>query len=574
MADPQTPGYLADFRNFLFLVWKHLQLPDPTAIQYDIAAALQHGPRRMIVEAFRGIGKSWITAALVCWLLLLDPQLKILVVSASKERADSFSVFVKRLIAEMPILQHLQPRQGQRDSQIAFDVGPARAAHAPSVKSVGITGQITGSRADVIIADDVEVPGNSLTQTMRDRLAELVKEFDAVLTPKDTSRIIYLGTPQTEMTLYGVLEQRGYKALVWPARYPAKAKMERYGDRLAPIILERLEQDPSLSDACNGRGAPTEPSRFPDLELVEREASYGRSGFAMQFMLDPSLSDADRYPLKLADLLVMDLDPKMGPIKVIWGSSPDLELRDIPIVGLRGDRLYRPMYISKENYVEYTGVVMAIDPAGQGGDEVGYAIVAMLHGYLFVLECKGLRGGYSDTNLKHLADRAKHFGVRRIIEEKNFGDGMFGKLLSPFLVRTHPTIIELVHSTGQKERRICDTLEPVMNQHRLVVDRRVLKDDQENYNGYAGDTESKYQLFYQMTRITRDRGALSKDDRLDVLAIAVKYWVDQMDRDVEAVEAEHREHLRDQELERFMEHALGIQQQSALESILWGGQEA
>ncbi len=122
---------LQDFRKFTFIVWKHLNLPEPTPVQFDIAQYLQHGPRRSVIEAFRGVGKSWLTSAFVCWLLLNNPQLKILVVSASKERADAFSTFVKRLINEIPVLHHLRPSDGQRDSVIAFDVGPATPDHSP-----------------------------------------------------------------------------------------------------------------------------------------------------------------------------------------------------------------------------------------------------------------------------------------------------------------------------------------------------------------------------------------------------------------------------------------------------------
>lgn len=549
---------LGDFRNFMFLVWKHLGLPDPTPVQYDIALFLQHGPKRAIIEAFRGVGKSWVTSAFVCWTLLRDPQLKIMVVSASKQRADDFSTFTKRLIAEMPILQHLRARAGQRDSSIAFDVGPARPDHSPSVKSVGITGQLTGSRADLIVADDVEVVNNSLTQVMRDKLSALVKEFDAILKPLETSRIIYLGTPQTEMTLYNQLRERGYELRVWPARFPGKAQLARYGDTLAPMLLEMLEADPSLGEACSGRGAPTDPQRFSDLDLMEREASYGRSGFAMQFMLDPSFSDVDRYPLKLGDLIVLDCDPKMAPIKVIWGGSPELVRTDIHSVGLAGDRLYRPMWVSRDNFVPYQGVVMSIDPSGRGGDELGYAIVAHLNGYLFVLRCKGLRGGYVDSNLELLAREAKAYGVNEIIVESNFGDGMFAALLAPHLQRIHPVRVEEVHNSIQKERRIIDTLEPVMNQHRLVVDSKVLMDDQENYNDYAQEMASRYQLFYQMTRITRDKGSLGKDDRLDALAIAVGYWVQVMDKDTERILNEHREAALMAELDKFMEGVTGV----------------
>ena len=143
-------------------------------------------------------------------------------VSASKTRADDFSTFTQRLISEMPLLQHLQPRDNQRHSKVSFDVAPARASHAPSVKSMGVTGQLTGSRADLIIADDVESANNSQTQLMRDRLSETVKEFDAIIKP-EVGRIIFLGTPQTEMSLYNSLEER-VQTRIWCALYPYKTQ--------------------------------------------------------------------------------------------------------------------------------------------------------------------------------------------------------------------------------------------------------------------------------------------------------------------------------------------------------------
>jgi hypothetical protein len=560
MSTPQDPIKL-DFRNFLYLVWVHLSLPTPTDIQYDIASTLQHGPKRMIIEAFRGVGKSWVTSAYVLWLLYCDPQIKILVVSASKARSDDFSMFTKRLIHEMPILEHLKAKDGQRDSNIAFDVGPSAAAHAPSVKSVGITGQLTGSRADVIIADDIEIPNNSLTQAMRDKLANSVKEFDALLTPKTTSRIIYLGTPQTEMSLYNQLLDRGYSMFVWPARYPNAAQMARYGERLAPFILAKMEADPSLQKGCDGRGAPTEPKRFDDDDLVTREASYGRSGFAMQFMLDTAGSDTERYPLKLSDLVVMALSGDMAPVKVQWGSGPEQVINHLPVVGLSGDRYNRPIFIAKD-FADFQGTVLAIDPAGRGGDELAYAVVSMLNGFLYLRDAGGLIGGYADENLQKLALIAKKFKANQIIIESNFGDGMFTKLLTPFLVRTYPCTTEEIRHNTQKEKRIIDTLEPIMNQHRLVVDEAVVKRDFENYNGYAQDVYHRYQLFYQMSRLTKDRGSLHKDDRIDVLAMAVTYWVEQMDKDTEKNEMDHRAALLDAELERFMESALGASRRS------------
>ena len=562
----QYDPILNDFRNFVFVLWKHLGLREPTGIQYDIAEYLQHGPLRRIIQAFRGVGKSWITAAFVLWRLARNPNERILVVSANEDRAVQFTTFCRRLIAECPMLQHLAPRKGQRDSAMAFDVAGSGAHQSPSLRAAGITGQITGARASLIVPDDIEVPKNSLTQTMRDRISEGVKEFDAILMSASdldvlglgAGEVVFLGTPQTEATIYRTLEGRGYQTRIWPARFPDAKLAILYGNRLAPMLTEMMVGDPTLIGRHGGRGAAVEPLRFPDQDLLERELSYGRSGFALQYMLNPSLSDAERYPLKLADLVVMDCDTRVAPIKIVWAASPELVHQSLPNVGMTGDRLYRPMWVAKENYVPYTGVVMAIDPAGRGGDEVGYAIVAMCNGYLFLLRARGLKGGYEDRNLQTLADEAKKFGVNHIRVESNFGDGMFAKLLAPFMMRTHPCSIEDDRSNSQKERRIIDTLEPVMNQHRLIVDTAVIREDSENYNEYPEEHAARYQLFNQMTRITKDKGSLAKDDRLDAVAIAVAYWTSVMDKDTARIEEDAREAQRDQEIEKFIMLATGM----------------
>lgn len=535
---------LSDFRVFAYLVWQHLNLPAPTPVQYDISQYLQHGPKRSIIQAFRGVGKSFLTSAFVIWVLLKDPQKKILVVSASKERADAFSTFVKRLINEMEILHHLRPKEGQRDSVIAFDVGPAIADHSPSVKSVGITGQLTGSRADIIVADDIETPGNSATQMMRDKLSELVKEFDSVLKPLDHSRIIYLGTPQLEMSLYNSLAERGYETRIWPALYPEIPKVLSYQGKLAPKITKELEEDSSRASQ------PTDPLRFSEEDLMERRVSYGRAGFALQFMLDTSLSDADRYPLKVQDLVVMNLNPTLGHPKLAWAAAPELCINDLPNVALTGDRFYRPMWHSDE-MVEYTGCVMSIDPSGRGTDETGYAIIKVLAGTMYLVAAGGLLGGYSDETLEALSRLAKKHQVNHVIVEANFGDGMYTKLLTPIMAKHHRCLIEEVKHSSQKELRIIDTLEPVMSTHRLVVDQRVIEGD------YESAKDVKYSLFYQMTRITKDRGALIHDDRLDALAMAVGYWVEHMARDQDKAVQSIRDKAVDKELKRFMTNVLG-----------------
>ena len=543
------PEAIKDFRNFLYLAWDHLGLPDPTPIQYDIAEFLQNGPKRRVIQAFRGVGKSWITSAYVCHQLLLDPSKNILVVSASKQRSDDFSTFTLRLISEMPMLNHLIPNENQRNSKIAFDVGPAPASHAPSVVSKGITSQITGSRADLIVADDIESLNNSATQTMRDKLSEAIKEFDAVLKPD--GNIVVLGTPQTESSLYSVLPERGFIPRIWPSRYPTASQRKGYGDWLAPKIAEEIEQDPDIVSQ------PTDPKRFDSEDLMEREASYGRTGFALQFMLDASLSDMDRYPLKLSDLVVMSLNPRQGPQKPVWAASADNMINDLPNVGLPGDRFYGPLTLGGEPWADYTGSVMSIDPSGRGQDETAYAVVKMLNGFLFVTDAGGLPGGYSEDTLKRLSMIAKEQEVNLIRVEANFGDGMFTQLLKPILSKIHRVSIEEVKHSIQKERRIIDTLEPPISSHRLVIDRKVIEKDYDSTRSLPPEKALRYQLIYQMSRLTRQKGSLAHDDRLDALSMAVAYWVEQMAQDADKAISNRKDEKLRAELEKFMEGAVG-----------------
>lgn len=535
---------LDDFRVFLCIVWEYLGLPKPTKVQLDIAYNLQHAPRRFILQAFRGVGKSWITVAFVLWILLLDPQKKIMVVSASQQLADDFSKFCKQVIHGMPLLQHLAPGPGQRDSGISFDVGPATPSKDPSVKSVGITGQLTGSRADIIIGDDVEIPKNSYTQLLRDRLATLVKEFDAVLKPN--GRVIYLGTPQIEASLYNLLAaEREYSLMIWPAEIPEDTT--RYNGRLAPLILR-------LINAGLPVGAPVDPKRFDTEDLRERRASYGRAGYALQFMLDTSQFDADRNPLKLRDLIVHDVDGDMAHVKLVHGTAPELVITDLEAGGLIGDRYHRPAWKSPE-MAKYTATVMAIDPSGRGADETGYAIVKYLHGMLYGVDIGGFRDGFAEATLQTLAAKAARWGVNDVIIEQNYGGGMFDQLLKPHLARLKAGTIDEEWkgwSSTQKEARICDTLEPVLSSHRLVLARHVIEADLPVLR-----ETPKYSLVYQLTRMTRLKDALGHEDRLEALSMACGYFTEKMARDQDRSLEAHKEALKDQQLRDFMGHVFG-----------------
>jgi hypothetical protein len=506
-----------DFKVFLQALWLELNLPSPTRAQYAIADYLQHGPKRLQIQAFRGVGKSWITGAFVLWTLFNDPEKKIMIISASKERADNMSIFLQKLIIETPWLSHLRPKSDDaRWSRISFDV-MCSLHQAPSVKSVGITGQLTGSRADLMILDDIEVPGNSMTEFMREKLLQLCTEAESILTPKDDSRIMYLGTPQTTFTVYRRLAERSYRPFVWPARFPRDTT--NYEGLLAPQLQ---------SDLDNGAKAweVTDPDRFDDDDLLEREASMGRSNFLLQFMLDTSLSDAEKFPLKMADLVVTSVNPTTAPDDIIWCSDPRNVLKDLPTVGLPGDYFYSPMQLYGD-WNPYAETICSVDPSGRGSDETTAAYISQRNGFLFVQEMRAYRDGYSDKTLLDILKGCKKFKATKLVIESNFGDGIVAELFKKHLQQIkYGMDIEEVRATVRKEDRIIDTLEPVMNQHRLVIDKSVIDWDYNSNPDEAPEKRLQYMLFYQMSRMCREKGAVKHDDRIDCLAQGVKYFTD------------------------------------------------
>jgi len=571
MASKKTPEekLKSSFRAFLWMIWKELNLPDPTPIQYDVAKYLQSGPRRRIIEGFRGMGKSWITAAYVLWRLYRNPQERILVVSATEDHAVDFSTFVLKLIDTIPILSHLKPPADRR-SKMSFDVGPAEPAKAPSVKSVGVFGQLQGPRATLIVADDIETLGNAETPGKRRKLARVISEFDSIIVPG--GEVVFLGTPQYEASVYNALYAkktpqggRLYDCRIWPALVPNDGEAEAYGGRLAPIISE-MRKDRSRI------GHTSDPDRFSDIDLEERSVSYGRTGFRLQFMLDTTLSDEDRYPLKLTDCVVMSLDKLQGPDRVVWGPTSDNELKDLVNLGRDADRIHGPAMGHMASYQPWDESILVVDPSGRGKDETAWTVLKSLNGVFFVAHIDCDQNGYEESVIERMARAAKDHQCSMCVFEGNFGDGMWEKIASPIFARIHPITFEEVKHYGiSKERRIIDTLEPVMNAHKLVFDRQVIERDHLMIQGYDIEKSLYYSLIYQMTRLTAEKGTIPHDDRLDAVAMGVAYFQNQVDIDNKKEATRKRDEALDEWLERFEHKKYSESKRFESDDAYWHG---
>lgn len=550
--EPLPPVLRDSFPNFTCYLLRELGLADsPTRQQISVCDWMQNGPERSLTVAFRGLGKSILASFYALWRLRVDPNEKILIVSATAVKATDFSSFMLRCIGEVDILQCLTPGPNNRFSNVAFDVGPTMVEQSPSVRSMGIMGQTTGQRCTCAILDDVETLANVITQLKQERVAHAVEEIQSIIKPEEGQilprKILYLGTPHTETSIYlRLVRERSYAARYWPALYPKE--LDSYEGNLCPVIEEEVLSDPSLV------GEPTDPERFSHDDLLQRKAAMTKASFELQFMLNTRLATLDRFPIRLGDLIVMDIDGTALPETVVWSNQPDVRLQELVCVGMGADRFYhRPIFqngwISRD---EQWRCVLAIDPAGRGADELAWAVVAELNGNLFLLESGGSTLGYADEVLQFLAKTAKKWDVNYVVAESNMGDGMFSALLKPHLMRDHPVTIEEVRHNQRKEQRLCDTLGPLIQQHRLVVTTRVIKQD---YRLLDEDPESGHSrsLFVQASRLTAEKGCLSHDDRLDALAIACGYFVESAAQDQERARQARADQLQQEAYEAWLD---------------------
>ena len=489
-------------------------LPRPTYNQYMIALHLykKENQHRM-VWASRGLGKSYFSQLYVTWRLLNDPNEHILVMSASSGRASNYTGFVKKLISLLPITHSMTPQHNkQRTSSTAFDVTGASPSDSPSLYAVGVGTAVTGFRGTLIIADDIEssVTAQSTTQT-ETTLHQFYEAMNLLMSGKDES--IILATPHSISSLYIELLDRGWKLLALPAEVPDSDSA--YFNGLSPHIKAMIDK---------GMIGVAVDERLNKDFLLSKKMRIGKSNFKLQYQLDVSDSDDLKYPLKLSDFVVMDVDDEGAPLKVNHSSMPDKQLY-IKHHGFKADRFYSPSYVSDET-APYEMKLMSIDPSGRGKDEIGISIIYSLNTRLFVKKITGIQGGYEDDNMIQIAQLCKIHNIDTLLLEENWGGGMFTKMLEPHLVRISPkTEIDEVNVRGQKEIRIIEALEPLLNQHRLVIDKDTLDKD---FNASAVNS-----FTYQLSKITKERESLRHDDRLDSLANGVIYMIDKMSDDEE-----------------------------------------
>src|SRR5512139_367897 len=529
----------ADFRDFAVDGMAFLGF-DTTEMQEDIAAYMQNGPRLRMVMAQRGEAKSTRAALYAVWRIVQRPATRVLIVSAGEDQASEVATLVVRLIQTWDILECFRPDRmaGDRTSTSAFDVHYSLKGldKSPSVACVGITSNLPGKRADLLIPDDIESNKNGLSASQRAQLLHLSKEFTSICTHGD---ILYLGTPQSKDSIYNTLQGRGFEIRIWPGRFPTLDEEEKYAGRLAPFVLERMQANPSLRTGggiTGQRGQPADPGRYSDADLIEKELDKGPEDFQLQFMLDTSLVDAQRQQLRLSDLIVANFTPDLLPEVIAWQAAEKYLVplgQDFPVTMAR--MYYAPP--AECSFVKRPlDVFMYVDPAGGGADEIGIGVACALGPYIHVLDVAGLKGGLNPETEAEFVAIIRRNKVKRIKVESNMGHGLFEISLRAILNK-HDDLKDVAnsvtgeYSTGQKERRIIDSLVSPMQRHKVVVHQQVFESDARYGKQHGIEARTGFSMWYQMANITTDRGSLPHDDRLEAVAGAVREFKHVLDQD-------------------------------------------
>ncbi|SDG43331.1 phage terminase large subunit [Roseospirillum parvum] len=259
-----------DFIEFLY-IWNALEGQATPAHQRRMARWLaarwrrrrRRGEGQALLMAFRNSGKSTVVGLFCAWLLLDNPSLRILVMAADHALAKKMVRNVKRIIERHPLTRHLKPPRRDQWAADQFTVARPRELRDPSMLAKGVGANVTGSRADIIVCDDVEVPNTCDTAPKRADLRQRLSELDYVLVPGGLS--LYVGTPHTYNTIYAAE----------PCRDMGEA---------VPFLAGFARLEIPIEDAHH---RPAWPERFPVERIAALRRRSGPNKFASQMMLKP-----------------------------------------------------------------------------------------------------------------------------------------------------------------------------------------------------------------------------------------------------------------------------------------------
>lgn len=425
---------IADFKLFVVIWNQRLGLRTPD-IHLKMAEWLewnwQQGNTRLLMMAFRSAGKSTIVGLFAAWLLYRKPELRILVLAADHTLATKMVRNVKRILERHALTENLKPKKADQWASDRFTVVRMIELRDPSMLAKGITANITGSRADIVICDDVEVPNTCDSPEKRKELRERLGEMEYVLVPGGTQ--LYVGTPHHYHTIY------------------TNEPRHELGEE--GVFLEGFKrlQIPVL----NEKGESAWIERYSKEDIKRMKRASGPNKFASQMMLEPRNIAEGRLNPKLLKTYPEELDYTkelqtlfIGDTKLVSSSA----YWDPAFGSAKGDRSVLAIVYS---------------------DAVGNHYLHHVR-YIDVDERSDVDEATQQCEI--VAQIAKAHYLPSLIVETN-GIGKFlPNMLRNALANAHaPCAIKELHQSKNKDERILDAFDAVLAARRLHVHHSVLQ---------------------------------------------------------------------------------------------------
>lgn len=426
-----------NFPEFIIL-WNKTQHLDTPEFHLRISHWLQRGwidnNERLLLMVFRDAGKSTLIGLFAAWLLTHNPNLRILILSSDQALADKMSRNVRKIIELHPMTGHLIPRRAELWTTHQFSVRRSRDHRDPSVLARGISGNFTGTRADVVICDDVEVPRTCNTPLNRSLLRQRLAEINFVLVP--TGFQIYVGTPHSYYSIY------------------AESPRAEIGEEQA--FLEGFQR--LCIPLVNEFGESVWPERFPAAAIAALRREAGPNRFRSQMLLEPT-------PARAAKLDPGRLVSYSDPLRTVFANKElTLWIGDTPMVS--SVCWWDPAYGRPGRGDRSAIAVVMVDRLGR----------YWLHALRYLqFSPKELDEVDEATQLTRQAITfAESLHQSRLFVETN-GIGRFLPGLVRRELRGRTSSLSLVerHSTRSKADRILQSLDPIMAAGHLLVHQSV-----------------------------------------------------------------------------------------------------
>jgi len=214
---PRPVSFLA-----FFIIWARVMRWKVPALHVRMCQWLEHcdDPVRVLM-VFRGAAKSTLYAIYKAWKLYRNRELRSLVWAADDSLSTKLTRDTLNVLRRHPLCGGMLPT---KPGAQAFWVNGSSDARNPSMQAVGVNGNATGSRADDIDFDDVEVPKNIKTPEARQNLRLKIEESTHIAVPG--AQKTYIGTPHTHDSIYTEQIEGGAAVL----KIPLFAHVQRYQD--------------------------------------------------------------------------------------------------------------------------------------------------------------------------------------------------------------------------------------------------------------------------------------------------------------------------------------------------------